>query len=299
MNHDDPLRRALWRIESRLGSPLSLETIADDCGLSRFQLARVFAARLGTTPMAYVQGRRLTEAARKLADGARRRDPPDILGVALDAAYGSHEAFSRAFRDRFGCSPSDLRDRGSCEGLDLLPPGTPSTSRTSKGEEEAMSDFDADRVDALPAKRLVGLRVTHPMASPVEIPQQWQRFNAEVLQHRAFQAGEALGLCIAAGEEVIEYVCAVDAPPGSAVPAGCELFELPARRYAVFVHAGHVSSIRDTWNAIFEHWLPAHADVWDREAPDLERYPPSFDPQTGDGGLELWLPLTDGASSVP
>jgi AraC family transcriptional regulator len=47
--------------------------------------------------MRYVRGRRLTEAAKVLSDGA-----PDILTVALDAGYGSHEAFTRAFRDQFG-----------------------------------------------------------------------------------------------------------------------------------------------------------------------------------------------------
>ena len=27
---------------------------------------------------------------------------PDILSVALDVGYGSHEAFTRAFREQFG-----------------------------------------------------------------------------------------------------------------------------------------------------------------------------------------------------
>ena len=56
--------------------------------------------------MRYARARRLTEAARVLAKGA-----PDILNVALEADYGSHEAFTRAFRDHFGMTPEAVRTR--------------------------------------------------------------------------------------------------------------------------------------------------------------------------------------------
>jgi AraC-like DNA-binding protein len=51
-----------------------------------------------------MRGRRLSEAARVLANGG-----PDILSVALDFGYGSHEAFTRAFRDQFGLTPESVR----------------------------------------------------------------------------------------------------------------------------------------------------------------------------------------------
>jgi AraC family transcriptional regulator len=44
------------------------------------------------------------EAARQLCNGA-----PDILTIALNAGYGSHEAFTRAFRDQFGLTPEQAR----------------------------------------------------------------------------------------------------------------------------------------------------------------------------------------------
>ena len=49
--------------------------------------------------MRYVRGRRLTEAARSLANGA-----PDILSVALEAGYGSHAALMKHSRARFASS---------------------------------------------------------------------------------------------------------------------------------------------------------------------------------------------------
>jgi AraC family transcriptional regulator len=91
----------LWAIERNLDRPLTLAELAAACGVSHFHLAHAFGRATGYSVMHYVRARRLTEAARALAAG----DAPDILRLALDCGYGSHEAFSRAFRAQFGTTP--------------------------------------------------------------------------------------------------------------------------------------------------------------------------------------------------
>src|ERR1700684_1086622 len=100
----NPADKALWFIESHLAEALTLDEIAGVAGVTRFHMVRAFAAATGFSVMRYVRARRLSEAARSLASGA-----PDILQVALDAEYGSHEAFTRAFRDHFGLTPEAVR----------------------------------------------------------------------------------------------------------------------------------------------------------------------------------------------
>ena len=75
--------KALWYIESHLGSELSLEAIGQDVGVSRYHLSRAFSTSTGYGLALYIRGRRLSKAAKALIDGA-----PDILSVALDAGYG-------------------------------------------------------------------------------------------------------------------------------------------------------------------------------------------------------------------
>jgi AraC family transcriptional regulator len=93
----NPAERALWYIESHFARDISLDDVASVGGVTRYHMTRAFAAMTGMPVMAYARARRLSEAAKVLAKGA-----PDILAVALDAGYGSHEAFTRAFRDQFG-----------------------------------------------------------------------------------------------------------------------------------------------------------------------------------------------------
>ncbi|MGY3030976.1 AraC-like DNA-binding protein [Bradyrhizobium sp. USDA 4354] len=113
----NPAQRALWYIESHLAEPMTLDEIAEISGVSRFHIVRAFAAATGLPVMRYVRARRLTEAARSLAKGA-----PDILSLALEADYGSHEAFTRAFRDHFGTTPEAVRAATCVSHLKLQEP---------------------------------------------------------------------------------------------------------------------------------------------------------------------------------
>src|SRR6266702_7536156 len=113
----NPAQKALWFIESHLADALRLDEIAGVAGVSRFHLVRAFGAATGCSVMRYVRARRLTEAARALAAGA-----PDILSLALDADYGSHEAFTRAFRDHFGVTPEMVRATTCLHKLKLQEP---------------------------------------------------------------------------------------------------------------------------------------------------------------------------------
>src|ERR1700737_4813189 len=113
----NPAQKALWYIESHLADELTLDEIAGVGGISRFHMVRAFAAATGLSVMRYVGARRLSEAARALAGGA-----PDILNVALDADYGSHEAFTRAFRDHFGVTPETVRATTCLATLKLQEP---------------------------------------------------------------------------------------------------------------------------------------------------------------------------------
>src|SRR2546430_12578999 len=113
----NPAQKALWSVESHPADSLTLDEIAAVGGVSRFHMVRSFAEATGMSVMRYVRARRLTKAARALAKGA-----PDILTLALEADYGSHDAFTRAFRDHFGVTPEQVRAATCLDRLKLQEP---------------------------------------------------------------------------------------------------------------------------------------------------------------------------------
>ena len=140
----NPAQKALWYVESHLADSLTLDEIAAVDGVSRFHMVRSFAEATGMSVMRYVRARRLTKAARALARGA-----PDILTLALEADYGSHEAFTRAFREQFGSDDgvdrvrSDRDERATGQERPRVPGGTlpgKSDDGDSRDDDDAVHD---------------------------------------------------------------------------------------------------------------------------------------------------------------
>ena len=105
-------------IREHIHEPLERERLAEVAGFSIPHFHRVFTAHVGESAASYVRRLRLERAARKLRMGA-----VDITEVALAAGYDSHAAFSRAFRQQFGMSPSEFRQLGCSAATQLLRKG--------------------------------------------------------------------------------------------------------------------------------------------------------------------------------
>ena len=105
-------------IRAHISEPLDRETLADVAGFSVPHFHRVFTAHVGESAISYVRRIRLERAARKLRMGA-----VDTTEVALAAGYDTHAAFSKAFRQQFGLSPSEFRQLNCWVATQLLRKG--------------------------------------------------------------------------------------------------------------------------------------------------------------------------------
>ena len=105
-------------IREHINEPLDRETLASVAGFSVPHFHRIFRAHVGESAISYVRRLRLERAARKLRMGA-----VDITEVALAAGYDTHAAFSKAFKQQFGLSPSEFRQLGCWAATQLLRKG--------------------------------------------------------------------------------------------------------------------------------------------------------------------------------
>ena len=226
--------------------------------------------------MAYVRARRLSEAARALAAGA-----PDILSVALDWGYGSHEAFSRAFRDQFDLTPEAVRARG--------------TSRPSPDGGSSHGRLDADAARSAAPRGPARAAHRRPQRAlrqraSAAIPAQWQRFTPH-LDHVPGQVGHTAYGVVHNSDDTghADYLTGVEVKDFSTGPGGIQRLTIPPQRYAVFTHKDHISSIRRTWFSIWNKGLP-EAGLEATGGPEFERYDERFDGRTGNGEVEILDP---------
>ncbi|MFC4160480.1 AraC family transcriptional regulator [Chitinimonas lacunae] len=99
------MNRVLDHIDRHLDSALDLESLAEIAHFSPFHFHRMFSAWMGETLGDYLRRRRLDMAAAHLAN----QPHIPVLTIALGVGFGSGEAFARAFRQRFGCTPTEWR----------------------------------------------------------------------------------------------------------------------------------------------------------------------------------------------
>ena len=127
------------------------------------------------------------------------------------------------------------------------------------------------------------------------IPGLWHRFNQEVadIPARVGQDRVAYGVCCN-GDDAgnFDYIAGVEVADFSDLPRRFARIRIPGQRYAVFTHADHVASVRRTVNTIWNQWLPA-SGLEAADAPNFERYGAAFDPVTGNGGFEIWVPVRE------
>ncbi|THF58560.1 AraC family transcriptional regulator [Ollibium composti] len=99
------MQRVLDHIDRHLDGDLDLETLSRVAAFSKFHFHRQFAATFGLSVHRYVQLARMRRASRQLA----WNDAESVTDIAMDAGYDAPDAFARAFRQRFGQSPSSFR----------------------------------------------------------------------------------------------------------------------------------------------------------------------------------------------
>lgn len=107
MNNVELLMSALEYIETHLKDNIRTADIADACYCSKSTLEKLFQCVNKISVHDYIIRRRMTLAAKALVS-----DPKiNILSVALEYGYSTHESFARAFYSVWNCKPSDIRDR--------------------------------------------------------------------------------------------------------------------------------------------------------------------------------------------
>ena len=145
------------------------------------------------------------------------------------------------------------------------------------------------------AMTLIGRHERYALADAHgHIPIQWAWFGPRMVEIAARQGADTFGVCSEGDDAAMTYLCAVRASPGTSAPADLVAVHLPALRYAGFHHSGPVATLSETLVAALGEWLPAAglAPCKGDGVPDLlEHYGPGFDPQTGLGGFDIWIPI--------
>jgi len=289
------MHRVVEHIDRHLDEPLDLETLAGVANFSSFHFHRLFSAWMGETLGEYLRRRRLEIGAQRLV--TQPRIP--VLQVALSVGFGSTEAFARAFKARFGSTPSSWRlaERSNRNQLDrklgqafTADGGHDQVSRIHS-REASMNVKLVDRQ----AVTVAYLRHVGPYGPGIS--QFWEETVDPWLQTNNLMGRPLYGIShddpgITAPEKC-RYDAAVEVGP-EFVGAGHHLkTTIPGGKYAAASFRGTAAEIGDAWMDLMRNWLPGSGLQLDSR-PLFEYYPPGFtvEHETGAFECEICIPVT-------
>lgn len=287
------IHRVLEHIDAHLDQPLPLDELAAVANFSAFHFHRLFTAWSGETVGDYLRRRRVETAAWRLMGQPRLT----VLQAALAVGFGSGEAFARAFRQRFGASPSLWRRQRSSKTSQVL--GKLDQAEPAAGREHrdfAMqpgAPMNVKLIERLPTA-VAYFRYIGPLGAPVG--EFWTDKVAPWMAENSLSGRTRYG--IAHDDPQItdaskcRYDAAVELPLDAVVSGQPHRTTLPGGRYACMPFKGNGRDIDDAWNRLLREWLPDSGLQLDAR-PCLEHYAPqaSFDEKTGTFECEICIPV--------
>ncbi|MEK3792839.1 AraC family transcriptional regulator [Paenibacillus sp. FSL R7-0204] len=289
MNLLEDMNAALFYIEEHLDDEIDMKVAAGFALCSEYHFTRMFSFLAGIPLSEYIRRRRLTLAAFKL-QGSQHR----IIDVALEYGYTSPDAFTKAFQQLHGVTPSEARTAGT--PLKAFPRMT--FQLTIRGGNEMNY-----RIEEKEAFRIVGLKkrvaIQFSGVNP-EIAAMWQSLSMEMI-------GELKGLSNIIPAGMIS--ASVNFPEGRMdergeldhyigvattleAPLSYAKLEVPASTWAVFEAVGPFpDTLQNIWGRIYSEWFPS-SNYEQVEGPEL-LWNESKDTSSPTFKSEIWIPVRE------
>lgn len=155
------IERVLALISTNLGEALPLRRLASEAALSPCHFHRIWRATTGEPIGETIRRLRLEKAIHSL-----QTTSGSVTEIALDAGFASSQAFSRAFKQATGFSPSEYRAKT-----------LPSSPLRKRQSEERRRTFEVEIVSLEPfqviSKRHLGAYDERQLAQAFRVPWDW------------------------------------------------------------------------------------------------------------------------------
>ncbi len=248
-------------IQNNLDEKLQLDELAGIALLSPYHFHRIFTALTGESIIQYVRRLRLERAANKII-----YSDLDITTIGLDNGYETPAAFSRAFKQQFGLSPSVYRKTKDLKLKD--------SSLNTKQTHAIKNKYLEYSIVHFKPKRVLFIRKTGDyMKSAFDA---WDCIMSYAKENNIVTAdslnfGIPLDSPDITAAENIRYDACITVDDTIKPDGEFGIQTIKGGRYAVFMHCGPYQKLEDTYNQIILNWLPStNYDLMD--APAFEHY---------------------------
>lgn len=275
MNDLYHLNRAMNYIEEHLSEDIDYKDLSELALTSETYFKRLFSFLSGIPISEYIRRRRLSHAGYELKNSNIK-----VIDLAVKYGYSSPDAFTKAFYQIHGMSPTDAREESS-----ILKTYPKMTFRLDIQGGESM-DYKIIKKEAF---IIAGHKTRAIVTSDGESEDITSFLETMTDEHynrlMTISNGDFNGLPVYVSTDIKEtenesnqdfYV----GVPVSEIPEGIDHLKVSDKKWAVFSIYGDWEKINETWTRIYTEWFPS-SDYEPEEAPQIM--------SSDDERTEIWV----------
>lgn len=286
--------------EHLLDENLCADIVAEEIAVSSFYFQKGFTILTGYGVAEYIRNRRLYIAAVEIAAGAK------VTDMAFKYGWETCESFSKAFSRFHGTTPQSVK--GDISRIRLF---LPLKIQVTVNGGNRM-DYKVEKMDGF---KIIGIRRTfNSENSYQEIPKFWDEIYKKYYLtfcskpeykdgvptdsiEKAFKENNIgeYGVCVEPLDRHgnFDYFIA-GIYKGGEVPAGLEVYEIPALEWAKFECTGPMPGALQSVNTeIFRSWLPANGKYEIAAGFNIEWYSDGGTPDDDNYKSAIWIPVKE------
>ncbi|SFC37503.1 AraC family transcriptional regulator [Clostridium uliginosum] len=254
MDQKKILEKAIIFIENNLYEPITACNVANAVSYSYYHFHRYFHIMMGETIGEYIRFRRLTEAAKSLLYTEKK-----ILDIAVSLHFQSHEAFTRAFKNRYGITPKQYRNNH----IDTLIGNKPQLDANELVHRNSQITLTPEII-IVPSKTIMGIRFETSVANNKSITQ-WDIFNKQLTKlknasinsnrYGFFEISNHCETEIFNEDSLTTEFIGIEVDKISPAPNNMLIKEFSGGKYAKFIHTGTVNTLYMTYRYIWGTWF--------------------------------------------
>ena len=247
-------------IEEHLQDELSAMELAKKYHYSYYHFCRIFHVLKDVSVVEYIRNRRLTVATLKIENGS------NILDAALSVGFETPSGFTKAFKRKYGCTPTEF------------------FQSRNKGENKMNEPriMEMDPIYVLGHKRASEVKTQDENAGAYWYQDKPKHGHG----HGHMEADTVkIGLWLKEADEDgnLPYFFGRKTEEKTSPHECLSVVEIPGGTYAVFTtepldvteetgHQAFVEKIRETWKYIYRTWMDNSGYVFDENGYDFEYY---------------------------
>ncbi len=287
-------------IEDHLDDNLEIMSLAELAHLSPFYYQRLFSRLVKKPVKEYIKLRRLAKSCYYLESTDHK-----ILDIALNCGFGSHETFTRAFKEAYGMTPGDFKANpimmNQFDKPDLLLNYVMIDEGVPLITEGIVLEFNRHEITEpivfMGFSAYIPIEGQMPLgeATGVDLPGDvWNTFHQNKHSIKRVENGRDLGVAFLGNAPSGSFTYFAGAEiDAKTKDERFEIWELPPREYLVvgFEAENFESLVTATLNKAVKYsqtWLSNHHLISDGYSPEVY-----YDNSPEGTYMELWIPYMD------